>query len=202
MIKKHWTLRYLFARLRVMSFEKRHPDAPWLTAASIDLLGQLLLRTDRVLEFGSGRSTVWFAGRCAHVTSIEHDERWFSFVEKKVLQLGNVDYMLRSTATGSAVSSAYIRVLEELPDRSFDVLVNDGRLRDLVAEHGIAKLRSGGLMVLDNAERYLPNMFHVPESRLERAPEGAWIKFAEETRQWRRVWTCNGVTATLLMFKP
>ena len=51
---------------------------------------------DREAEFGSGRSTVWFAERVATLTSVEHDERWYEAVSAKLKErrLANVDCIL------------------------------------------------------------------------------------------------------------
>jgi hypothetical protein len=65
------TPRYVCNRTRQYLYERRHPDAQWLTPAAIGLLGSLLRPTDGGAEFGSGRSTIWFAERVTGLTSIE-----------------------------------------------------------------------------------------------------------------------------------
>jgi putative heme iron utilization protein len=49
-----------------------HPNWPWLTKEAILLLERLLRPDDIGLEFGSGRSTIWFAERVEKLISIEH----------------------------------------------------------------------------------------------------------------------------------
>ncbi len=41
-----------------MLYERRHPAAPWLTPEAIRPLSTMLA-SNRGLEFGSGRSTIW-----------------------------------------------------------------------------------------------------------------------------------------------
>lgn len=197
-----WTPAYLYNRLRVAFFEKRNPEAPWLTSDSITFLDAWLKRDDRVLEFGSGRSTVWLANRCHFITSVENDPAWFDAMSKKLSAFENVDYRFAPLQSASSAESPYLNVLSELPEELYDILINDGRLRCEIAIKGIAKLRPGGLHVLDNAERYLPNDLKIPASRRSTAPTADWARFIAATEDWRRVWTTNGITATLLMFKP
>ncbi len=197
-----WTPRYLFHRVRLAAFEYRNPDLPWLTADAISFLAAWLNVKDYVLEFGSGRSTVWLASRCQFVLSVEHDPVWFGMMSKKLADCGNVRYRLAELRSSIGSESPYLTVLNEVSDESCDVLLNDGRLRCQVAREGISKLRPGGLHVLDNAERYLPNDLTIPSSRGRAEPTADWAQFIAATADWRRVWTSNGVTATLLMFKP
>jgi hypothetical protein len=202
MIKKHWTPRYVAARIRQGVFEKRHPTKPWFTPRAIALLEELLRDDDRVLEFGSGRSTIFFAKRCGHVLSIEHDSGWFASVQGRLSSFDNVDYRLKSLYARDAHVPEYVDFLNSLRDGSFTILVNDGRLRGLVARHSFHLVAPGGIFVVDNAERYLPNTFAVPSSRGLSDADDDWLEFQERTRSWRRIWTTNGVNTTLLLFKP
>lgn len=70
---RHWTPRYLRDRFGVMLFQRRHPDAPGLSPEAVSLLSTLLEPTHAGLEWGSGRSTIWFARRVAELVSVEHD---------------------------------------------------------------------------------------------------------------------------------
>lgn len=82
----HWTPRYLYNRTRLMLYTKAHPGLPWLTRDAIELLEQLIKPTDVLLEFGSGRSTIWFAQRCRRVISIEHHPHWHKNVSEQLQQ--------------------------------------------------------------------------------------------------------------------
>src|SRR6202007_3269075 len=90
----HWTPRYVRDRLGVMAYQMLEPDAPWLTQSANRVLESLLRESDVGLEFGSGRSTRWLAGRIANLTSVEHDPSWANKV-RSLLQAGgvrNVDF--------------------------------------------------------------------------------------------------------------
>jgi predicted O-methyltransferase YrrM len=49
--------------------------------------------------------------------------------------------------------SEYVQVIDNFPDSSFDVVFVDGRARASCVRHGIPKVRVGGYLVLDNADR-------------------------------------------------
>ena len=78
---KHLTPRYIKNRIGVMLYEKRQPDNLWLTKDSVQLLEQLLLKSDVGVEFGSGRSTHWFLSKIASLTSIETNQAWYEKVK-------------------------------------------------------------------------------------------------------------------------
>lgn len=92
---RHWTPRYVVNRIALGNYQRTHPEAPWLTPAAIALLERMLLPTDRGLEFGSGRSTLWFARRIGRLISVEDDPAWHDRISRqlKELSLGNVDYL-------------------------------------------------------------------------------------------------------------
>jgi hypothetical protein len=68
---------YFFKRLDQMWFAKAHPDAPWLAKSAILLLDSYLKPGDIGFEWGSGRSTLWFAQRVAHLYSVEDNRDWY-----------------------------------------------------------------------------------------------------------------------------
>ncbi len=69
---------------------------PWLTAESILRLDVLLTKDMRVLEFGSGGSTLFFSKRCKSVDSYESDKTWynkiFRIVESRKLENVNMTF--------------------------------------------------------------------------------------------------------------
>lgn len=85
---RHWTPRYIWNRLALMADERRHPDAPWLTRTMVEILETWLRPGDVGLEFGSGRSTIWFARRVGHLTSVEHHPGWYAKVKQNLHELG------------------------------------------------------------------------------------------------------------------
>lgn len=79
---RHWTPRYVKNRIGVFYYQKIQPDQSWLTRSANEILNSWLTKSDIGLEFGSGRSTLWFAKRMAYLTSVEHDPVWGRAFEK------------------------------------------------------------------------------------------------------------------------
>ncbi len=205
---RHWTPHYIFSRLAEKRDQRAHPDHPWLTAEAVRFLEGYLRPSDTGLEFGSGRSTLWFARHLGHLTSVEHDQAWSERVRQMLAAAGvrNVDYLHIPLEAHSDPSAApdYVRVVERFAPVSLDFALVDGRLRDECANAVLPKMRPGGLLVVDNADIYLPSQVRTPNARRpQQGPENVgWGQFLEAVSDWRRVWTCNGVFATALFFVP
>jgi hypothetical protein len=140
---------------------------PWLSVGAIVALEQVIFRVDgvnlppkRVLELGSGGSTIFFAKRAEHVVSIETDRGWAprtaEALERNGLA-GKVELVVRTNPESE-------RYVAALPDRSFDLLLvdhaADGTVVGRGARHafsrlplaliGLPKLKPTGWLVVDN----------------------------------------------------
>ena len=197
---KHWTPRYIGDRLRVLAYERKHPDAPWLTGSMVSILESWLRSSDVGLEWGSGRSTIWLAKRIKHLVSVEHDKSWHEKVvhELNKQALSNVDYKLCPN------EADYVSVVKNLPSESLDFCLVDGQYRDECANAAIPKIRTGGILVIDNCNWYLPSTSRSPNSRplRERKSTEEWSLFLDLTKNWRCIWTTSGVTDSGLWLKP
>lgn len=205
---RHRTPRYVYNRTRLMFCEHVHPDHPWLTPEAVRLLTSMLRTCDQGAEFGSGRSTVWFAERVGHLTSVEHDEQWYATVSGKLKNrdLTNVDYILapRDQPPELGGISAYTRTALSFADASIDFALVDGLYRGHVTTFIMPKIKSGGLLIIDNVNWYLPSRSHAPASRThELGPNGTvWAEVAKDLDRWRIIWTSSGVTDTAIFLKP
>ncbi len=65
---------------------------PWYTYPASEYLKQLDFSDKRVLEYGSGYSTIFWSRRAKHVVSIEDSPGWYEKI--KPLLPGNVTYRL------------------------------------------------------------------------------------------------------------
>lgn len=204
----HWSPRYIKNRIGLMIYNQTRPDDPWLTQNANEILDSWLQDTDIGVEFGSGRSTRWFAKRMKHITSVEHHEVWYEKVSKmfKEWNLENIDYRLcpLDVPEEQGSDSAYAKVLDDFKDNSVDFVLNDGQYRDHVALKAIPKLKSGGVMVIDNVNWYLPSNTHSPASRsMQDGPNGeVWKEVYDTISKWRIIWTSSGVWDTAFFFKP
>jgi len=204
-MKKHWTPRYIYNRIKDYYFEKNNQHLPWLTPDAINLLTDLINKTDVGIEFGSGRSTTWFASKCKFLTSIEDHEGWYNKVTEqlKTQELDNVDYLFRESLTEPATLSAYYKALESFENKSLDFILVDGKHRGFLSLLAMHKLKTGGLLIIDNIERCIPYKTYAPHSIYGKSEKFAkeWIKFVEEIKPWRKVMTSNGVTDTFIYIK-
>ncbi len=198
----------MFDRLAVAWYQKMYPDRPWLTSLAISILTSWIRQSDEILEFGSGRSTLWFAKRVSAITSIEHDEAWHEKVSQEARHAGitNLDYRLIPTHEREAVAPnhQYPAVVNSFAKESLDLVLIDGVHRDLCSISVLPYVKSGGLLVLDNANWYLPSPSIAPGSRtLEQGPSSPlWGQFLNSVKDWRCIWTTNGVWDSALYIKP
>jgi len=206
--RSHRTPRYVRDRTRQMMYERAHPDDPWLTPAAIRLLSTLLRPSDRGAEFGSGRSTSWFAARVAALTSVEHDPRWHQAVTAALEHrgLGNVEYILATEdqPLDRGGESAYARAALAFPDASLDFALVDGHYRDYSAKFILPKLKPGAMLIIDNVNWYLPCQSKAPNSRTVRLGPATrmWAEVWAELAGWRTIWTSSGVWDTAIFIKP
>ncbi len=206
---KHWTLRYIVDRLAVMRYEHNHPDAPWLTRSMVEILVEWLHPDDTGLEFGSGRSTVWFAKRVAHLTSVEHDPGWYSTVTERLRQAGitdRVDYRLCEDGSTERETLEYVAVAKQIAPGILDFCLVDGMARDHCALAILEKIKPGGALIIDNINWYLPRESKTPVPKSRGIEDGyaseQWEKFAQAVKDWRCIWTTSGITDTALWVKP
>lgn len=142
--------RYFYCRVVTMIDQASHPKDPWLTRTAVNQLNGYLNRSMQGFEWGSGRSTVWFANRLGSLVSVEHDADWYAQTAKMLGSTGvrNVDYRLVSQNT----EKEYASQIDDFPDEHFDFVLVDGEHRDACVRAAAAKVRVGGLLVVDNAE--------------------------------------------------
>jgi predicted O-methyltransferase YrrM len=201
----HISPRYVWDRAAAWVHEVRNPNAPWLTAAAIASLASLLRPNDRGLEYGSGRSTIWLAKRTAHLSSVETSEAWYTHVAESInLQklTNKVDlHLVRADENdprdpGRDAYQAFLDSSEPL-----DYVLVDAIYRGACACKAVHMLRPGGLLIVDNIERYLPDVPSRSPERIQNQVLPVWSEFRSLVTNWRRLWTSNGVTDTAIWIK-
>ncbi|MGE4062745.1 MAG: hypothetical protein AB7E79_05205 [Rhodospirillaceae bacterium] len=116
---------------------------PWVSYPAVSFLNQLDFSDKRIFEYGAGNSTRYWAARALRVVSVEHDPEWFE--KMRAVPLPNTEILF---ATGRAYVEAVVK------DAPHDVIVIDGRWRFDCGMHCLPYLAAGGMVILDNAERY------------------------------------------------
>lgn len=191
---------------------------PWMTFQSAFLLDKELSPGSSVFEYGSGGSTLHFLDRGATVVTVEDDPNWYEFLTDKIEKDGlakNWTGLLKAPAppvmpgendasdpdcyTSNSKKyrnydfTDYVRAIDHYPDRSFDIVVVDGRSRPSCIKHAVDKVKVGGCLVLDNTERdyYLSEktLRHLVNFKVildEFGPTPGLLWFTKTT-VWRRV---------------
>lgn len=204
---RHLTPRYIVDRIAVDLWQRRHPDAPWLTSMAVGILGGWLDGGDTVFEWGSGKSTTWFAEHAGHVVSVEHDPSWYAIVGDRLERSpqATLERYLVETTEGATDSTRndYVAVIDLTDDETVDVVLVDGLHRDECALRAVRKVRPGGLLVIDNADWYFRTGTRTPASRrLRTIWSASWAQFDSSVSTWRRIVTTNGVWDTVFWIKP
>lgn len=158
-------------------------ELPWITIIAknyiVDFLKNKSKSDVNVFEFGSGGSSLFFSKYSNQVVSIEHDKTWFELVSKTVKQKNikgwdghliepepiniNLDikldesdplhYYTTDENFLNCTFKNYASYIDKFPDNYFDVVLVDGRSRPSCLYHSLSKVKQGGMLVLDNAER-------------------------------------------------
>ena len=198
-LKKFLSPRWVAARVSLAIYEHRFPDVPWIARDAVQMLDDFLDKTQIGFEWGSGNGTLWLLKRSQSLTSVEHHRAWAESVQKKLHSAGvlNADYR-------HVEEQSYVDVIDEFADGHFDYVIVDGLFRDLATSKSIPKLRSGGLLVIDNVNWYLPSESATPQSRsMKDGPASElWGKIGRELVKWKTTWTTNGVNDTAIFVKP
>lgn len=138
------------ARRRQARFERENPDAPWFVPAAIAYIEQELRPEFVGFEWGSGRSTPWFARRVRYITSVEGRQACFDEVTR---WLSKHDLAKRVSLQLAEVTSEHIfspmeieryaGVIDGVIDGSLDFVVVDGHFREACLPRVANKLRPG-----------------------------------------------------------
>ena len=120
------------------------PVRPWISYRAVKFLDEKITPAWRVIEFGSGMSTLWFARRCGFLHSIEINDRWYQLLSRRLEGAKHVRYELRSLDQYCDVS--------DYADASVDLAFVDGAWRSRCVENVLSKIRPGGFLYLDNTD--------------------------------------------------
>jgi hypothetical protein len=168
----------LYLRSKVPSLVIRHPHeitrlprwfrerngslmtlrSPWWPYSGIEWMAAALPRQARVFEYGGGGSTLWLEDRGAIVTVVEHDKEWHGQLAGVV---GSDTRLFQPpTKTGSITSVAasghfddYVAAIDGERNGSLDLAIVGGRARVDCVGRAMAKVKPGGLLLLDDTDR-------------------------------------------------
>lgn len=138
------------------------PALPWISYSAIGVLERCVNKSSRVLEFGSGMSTIWYARHAGEVYSVDDYKPWFdkvsNLIERK--RIKNISYQFADGA------DAYSHFMSS-DSAGFDLIMIDGSHRSACVAQASKLLKPGGILYLDNSDR-------------DSTPRGGNMRLAEE----------------------
>ncbi|TNE54342.1 MAG: hypothetical protein EP338_07975 [Bacteroidetes bacterium] len=191
-------------------------EQAWITFEAIDLINQFMRDGQEIFEFGGGGSSLFFTKKNIRLYTVEHDQSWFESLQKIMsekkrsnwtghfvpVEKGNLvdvpDASIPEHYSSNDENSkghhyrSYASAIDQYPDHFFDLILVDGRARVSCLEHSINKLKTGGLLVLDNSDRsYYRDHFekeHLPkfECLLDRYGPSPYTNDFTKTSIWRK----------------
>lgn len=204
----HWTPRYVFFRTIEFFYRKSHKGWPWLTYQANYFLDLFLDEDDIGFEIGSGFSTLWLASRIKHLTSVEGDAGWHQRINGLMRErhVANVDYLFvdENKVNDAQLKNQCVEICNALPMGAIDFALIDGLCRSTMALKLSSLLKPGGLLVIDDINWFLPSESRSPSSRSFQQSflNDEWADFYKAIKNWRVLWTSNGVKDTALYIKP
>lgn len=160
-------------------------NKPWMTDNEWQFLKENLSPTYKMLEYGSGSSTISTAPCVNFLDSVEHNEKWYSQVKEQTKNFSNIKLHLvlpnnikKSKSKLIAKYDWYVDYIQfpKKLNKIFDVVLIDGRGRQWVAEtilpfiHSKTKVfihdyAQNSSLVKPKRERYnrILNFYHVTD---------------------------------------
>lgn len=130
-----------------IAFDYR-PNTPWIAYSATRYFETFLTKNSRVLEFGSGMSTIWYAKHAGSVFAVENYRPWYDKILNKIETIAETDI----TYDFIQDEIEYATYMEG-DSEGFDLIVVDGDVRDKCIASAVKSVRAGGVIYLDNADR-------------------------------------------------
>lgn len=134
---------------------------PWLSFGAIMALESIVNKNLKILEFGSGGSTVFWAKNCQSVKSFETNRQWYEKVCEKTKKFKNVEIILADQAET-------LKKLDMEPDNYYDIILVDSYPKDieriLIANTATKKVKANGWLIIDNYQNFGMQKFTYPKN--------------------------------------
>lgn len=130
---------------------------PYMSKEERVFIEKFLNKSDTMLEWGSGGSTVCFAKLVNKMYSIEHDKKWFDIVKGNKPE--NVKYYFveqnapRTRPTKKEEFIDYINFIEKIGVERYDVVFVDGRARKFCALKALDYVDKNSKIIIHDWER-------------------------------------------------
>ena len=155
-IRRYWWLKliwdkkhsFLYETGWIRSFEEKRPvdkdgiALPWLSQSAICFLESRMKKDMSIFEFGCGNSTIWLSKKVKNIYSLEHNRFWYQTIYNILPDNCNLELQMD---------------MEKYPfisnEKSFDLILIDGRERVKCMGQSINRLNEGGVILLDDSNR-------------------------------------------------
>lgn len=130
---------------------------PYMSMEERSFIEKFLNKSDTMLEWGSGGSTVCFAELVDKMYSIEHDKNWFDKINS--IKPENVEYYFveqnapRTRPTKKEEFINYINFIDTIGVERYDVVFVDGRARKFCALKALDYINKESKVIIHDWER-------------------------------------------------
>lgn len=127
------------------SIDSNGKPIPWNTYSYIYFIQARLKKEFNIFEYGSGNSTIWYSQKVHNVYSLENDKIWYEILKNKIPS--NVKLFYRKLDDeGNYAKEISTHKLK------FDIVIIDGRQRNLCCFYATQNLKADGVIVFDNSD--------------------------------------------------
>jgi hypothetical protein len=158
-------------------------EQPWITFGARHFLERVLTGEMAVFEYGAGGSSLFLARRVRTGFSVEHDAAWSALVTRELAARRLTGWQVQLIEPGPSDGRPgdpgrcedytsgdlrfsgrrfreYAASIDRFADGHFDLVLLDGRARPSCFRHAVSKVKRGGYLLLDNAERPYYQVIH------------------------------------------
>jgi len=136
-------------------------EIPWFNLDAIKFIKTYIdeKKNIRLLEFGSGNSTIYYEKNVDKLYSVEHNQNWYDNIKKKVNKNTNyvikpINYISKPSTDKLFYNVSNLKDLfNDVSNEFFDIIIIDGIHRVNSFFGSIDYLKKGGLIVLDDSHR-------------------------------------------------
>ncbi len=164
---------FFLSSFKMAAVSKDGKPIPWYTYPCIDFLRFRKFDGKKILEFGGGQSTLWWAERARNVITLEGDKNWYEKIKNNMPE--NVQLHYVSMESREINVSEVNLVLDSIQNPTYDVIVIDGLFREEMISIALRLIAEDGIIIFDNSEGY-----------------GCYEGFKETTEPSRFFWKCSG----------
>lgn len=145
-----YTTGHLRSSFKLAAVTRKGEPLPWYTYPCIHFLQFRDFQGKKVLEFGGGQSTLWWAGRAERVVTLDPSGPWCERL--KTLVPANVTLHEIPMDSPAACVEKVNAVFDANEYGPFDVIVIDGMYRYEMIEIALRLRSETGVVIADDAE--------------------------------------------------